>query len=68
MKRNLKYLQKSNLITYMPRKLPDHANLLIFYLKNLLPKGWKIVPLINISEKKLINYLINLKYFYHFQI
>ncbi len=58
--------KKSNLITYMPRKLPDHANLLIFYLKNLLPKSWKIVPLINISEKKLINYLGKSKIFLSF--
>ena len=64
--KKFKIYQKSNLITYMPRKLPDHANLLIFYLKNLLPKGWKIVPLINISEKKLINYLSKSKIFLSF--
>jgi len=58
--------KKSNLITYMPRKLSDHANLLIFYLKNLLPKTWKIVPLIDISEKKLINYLSKSKIFLSF--
>jgi len=61
-----KISKKSNLITYMPRKLPDHANLLIFYLKNLLPKNWKIVPLTNISEKKLINYLSKSKIFLSF--
>ena len=46
--------KKSNLITYMPRKLPDHSNLLFFYLKNLLPKNWKIIPLINVSEENII--------------
>ena len=61
-----KISKKTNLITYMPRKLPDHANLLIFYLKNLLPKNWKIVPLTNISEKKLINYLSKSKIFLSF--
>ncbi len=61
-----KISKKSNLITYMPRKLPDHANLLIFYLKNLLPKSWKIMPLINISEKKLISYLSKSKIFLSF--
>ena len=61
-----KISKKSNLITYMPRKLPDHANLLIFYLKNLLPKSWKIIPLINISEKKLISYLSKSKIFLSF--
>ena len=38
----------------------------IFYLKNLLPKSWKIMPLINISEKKLINYLSKSKIFLSF--
>ena len=47
-----KIKKKSNLITYMPRKLPEHSNLLLFYLKNLLPKNWKILPLVNVSEKK----------------
>lgn len=61
-----KISKKTNLITYMPRKLPDHANLLIFYLKNLLPKKWKIVPLTNISENKLINYLSKSKIFLSF--
>tara|TARA_B100001063_G_scaffold222972_1_gene229814 strand:- start:93 stop:1151 length:1059 start_codon:yes stop_codon:yes gene_type:complete len=61
-----KISKKSNLITYMPRKLPHHAYLLIFYLENLLPKSWKIVPLINISEKKLIDYLGKSKIFLSF--
>jgi hypothetical protein len=61
-----KISKKSNFITYMPRKLPDHADLLIFYLKNLLPKSWKIVPLINISEKKLVTYLSKSKIFLSF--
>ena len=36
--KRFKIKKKSNLITYMPRKLPSHSNLLLFYLKNLLPK------------------------------
>jgi len=58
--------KKKNLITYMPRKLPDHSNLLTFYLKNLLPKNWKIIPLINISQKKLEAYLAKSKFFLSF--
>ena len=50
----------------MPRKLPSHSNLLLFYLKNLLPKKWKILPLINISEKKLIDTLSISKIFLSF--
>ena len=62
----LKIKKKSNLITYMPRKLPAHSDLLIFYLRNLLPKNWKILPLINVSEKKLIHSLSISKIFLSF--
>ena len=58
--------KKSNLITYMPRKLPEHSSLLLFYLKNLLPKKWKILPLINITEKKLTQTLSTSKIFLSF--
>ena len=61
-----KVKKKSNLITYMPRKLPEHSGLLLFYLKNLLPKNWKILPLINITEKKLIQSLSKSKIFLSF--
>jgi len=58
--------KKLNLITYMPRKLPSHSDLLLFYLKNLLPKNWKILPLRNVTEKKLIKTLSNSKIFLSF--
>ena len=58
--------KKSNIITYMPRKLPEHSNLLLFYLKNLLPKNWKILPLINVSEKQIIKSLSVSKIFLSF--
>ena len=58
--------KKSNLITYMPRKLPAHSSLLLFYLRNLLPKNWKIEPLININQKKLINMMGKSKIFLSF--
>jgi len=61
-----KIKKKSNIITYMPRKLPAHSSLLLFYLKNLLPKNWKIIPLINVTEKKLINSLSISKIFLSF--
>ena len=61
-----KIKKKSDLITYMPRKLPSHSNLLFFYLKNLLPKKWKILPLINVNEKKLIKSLSISKIFLSF--
>ena len=61
-----KIKKKTNLITYMPRKLPEHSSLLLFYLKNLLPKNWKILPLINFSEKKIIKSLSISKIFLSF--
>ena len=50
----------------MPRKLSNHSNLLFFYLKNLLFKNWKVLPLINISEKNLIKNLSKSKIFLSF--
>ena len=64
--KKFKIKKKTNLITYMPRKLPEHSNLLLFFLKNLLPKNWKILPLINVSEKELINTLSISKIFLSF--
>jgi len=61
-----KIKKKKNLITYMPRKLPSHSSLLVFYLKNLLPKNWKILALNNISEKSLVNALSTSKIFLSF--
>ena len=64
--KKFKIKKKMNLITYMPRKLPAHSELLLFYLKNLLPKDWQIVPLINVTEKKLIKTLSTSKIFLSF--
>ena len=64
--KKFKINKKKNLITYMPRKLPDHSNLLFFYLKNLLPKNWKILPIINVSEEYLIKKLASSKIFLSF--
>ena len=62
----IKIANKKNLITFMPRKLKDHSNLLFFYLKDMLPKNWKVVPLINLSEKKLFETLSKSKIFLSF--
>ena len=64
--KKFKVSKKLNLITYMPRKLVNHSSLLLFYLKNLLPKNWKILALSNLSEKKLINLLGKSKIFLSF--
>lgn len=65
-KDKIKIKKKLNLITFMPRKLQDHSNLLIFYLKDMLPPNWKIVPLINLSEHKLFETLSKSKIFLSF--
>tara|TARA_Y100001970_G_scaffold64809_1_gene82959 strand:+ start:2661 stop:3731 length:1071 start_codon:yes stop_codon:yes gene_type:complete len=57
---------KKNIITYMPRKLQDHSILLNFYIKNILPKGWKINPLINLNENELNKKLSESKIFLSF--
>ena len=64
--KKFKIKKKTNLITYMPRKLSSHSSLLLFYLKNLIPKNWKILSLDNISEKKLIKALSISKIFLSF--
>ena len=65
-KDKIKIKKKLNLITFMSRKLQDHSNLLIFYLKDMLPPNWKIVPLINLSENKLFETLSKSKIFLSF--
>lgn len=58
--------KKQNLITCMPRKLKDDFHLLKFFLKNRLPKNWKIIDLTNFSNTQIINYLIKSKIFLSF--
>ena len=55
--------KKKNVITYMPRKLRRHSELVISFLKNYLPKKWKIKPLINLTEKEVYNNLAESKIF-----
>ena len=64
--KKFKIKRKTNTITFMPRKLPDHAHLLKFYIKNIIPKNWKFVSLENVSEKKLTNSLAESKFFLSF--
>ena len=60
-------LNKKNLITYMPRKLPAHSQKLFFMLRNTLPKNWQIKELDNISdENDLYNILKKSKIFLSF--
>ena len=57
---------KKNIITYMPRKLSDHSKLLFFFLKNHLPKNWKIKSLDGLTENEVYNNLYKSKIFLSF--
>ena len=57
---------KSNLITFMPRKLSDHFHILSLFLFKKLPKKWKIEPLHNLDEKELFKKLCSSKIFLSF--
>jgi hypothetical protein len=60
-------LNKKNLITYMPRKLPTHSQKLLFMLKSKLLKTWSIKALDNIvNENELYNILKKSKIFLSF--
>ena len=60
------YKHKKNIITYMPRKLPDHAKHLFFFLRNHLPKNWKIKPLDGLTHNEVYNNLYESKLFLSF--
>lgn len=41
---------KENIISYMPRKLPEHSRKICSLLTRVLPKNWKLVEINNMSE------------------
>jgi hypothetical protein len=38
-------------ITFMPRKMADHAVRVVFALRQHLPAGWQIIPIANVNEE-----------------
>ena len=64
--KNFNLKKKQNIITYMPRKLEHHSSLVVSFLKNFLPKKWKIVKIHNFSEKDVFKYLEKSKIFLAF--
>ena len=58
--------KKQNLITFMPRKLRKHSELLNFFIKNNLPKNWKIKPIENLNEDEVCKILNKSKIFLSF--
>ena len=58
--------KKLNLITFMPRKLKKHSELTLSFLKNNLPKKWKLKAIHNMSEKEVFKNLKKSKIFLSF--
>jgi hypothetical protein len=59
-------LEKENLITYMPRKLSDHSTKVLFFLREHLPKNWKIKAIDGLDEYGVANLLKKSKIFMSF--
>lgn len=59
-------VKKTKMITYMPRKLPDHSEHLLFFLKKHLPKSWKIKSIHNLKQKDVYKCLLKSKIFLAF--
>ena len=62
----INFSQKRNMITYMSRKLPQHSNLVLSYLKPHLPKNWQIKNLQSLSEDSTYELLKKSKIFLSF--
>ncbi len=58
--------KKQNLISFMPRKLRKHSELVVAFLKNNLPKKWKIKSIENLNEKEVYKILSKSKIFLSF--
>jgi len=58
--------EKENLITYMPRKNSDHAEMVLFGLQSWLPSNWRIQAISKVDEKEVSNLLRKSKIFLSF--
>lgn len=58
--------QKENIITYMPRKLKKHADLVIFFLSAHLPAHWRIEAIDGLSPEQVASTLGQSKIFMSF--
>lgn len=59
------HYDKSNIITYMPRKLALHSRKVLFFLESRLPPGWVIQPIDGLSESEAHSLLARSKFFCH---
>ena len=58
--------EKQNLITFMPRKMPEHSRLVLIFLQRLLPSNWAIVPIDGLPEAEVAATLRKSKIFMSF--
>ena len=56
-------IKKKNLITYMPRKIPDHSETIMFFLRKHISKKWKIQKIHGLKEKEVFKYFSQSKIF-----
>ena len=56
-------IKKTNLITYMPRKIPDHSETIMFFLRKHISKKWKIQKIHGFKERETFKYLAQSKIF-----
>ena len=57
---------KENLITYMPRRLKRHSDLVLFFLEAYLPSGWEIRPIDGMSQAEVAKNFAESKIFLSF--
>jgi hypothetical protein len=57
---------KENLITYMPRKLARHSDLVKFFLEHNLPSDWHLAPIHGLNEDGVADLLSRSKIFLSF--
>jgi len=60
------HFERKNIITFMPRKLRKHSELLIFLLRNHLPSNWTLNQIDGLSELAVANELRKSKIFLSF--
>ncbi len=60
------YKNKKNIITYTSRKLPQHSNLVISFLKHNLPKNWHLKNLHNLQYTHYLSEIKKSKIFLSF--
>jgi hypothetical protein len=59
----LPIVEKQNIITYMPRKLGRHSQLILLLLGNKLPKNWEVMPIDGVSEQAVYDIFTKSKIF-----